>query len=531
MDSVTGLRLFDVNSLNEAVKGCGGLRGEKNCVLPGGTAVKITPSIPQRKIFSKSSSRLDSSGKLLHKRVTVQIGQQTFDMRISGSGGKLRVGGKVGTKKNEESFNSAFDAMKRCSDPTEKLCLLNLMVSLDPKRAKSELMKNAEDSGPFQGLLNQADHFGELWGPDHSGESMQNGGDLGIFEGLFDERGHPGSALDTMGAFKSYLGEKGIDNVTQFEGTIQSIYENLKLGHLSHKVHGGERERLDFSQSSFAREPAKIGVLMSIARHNNNTHTNGRSENISMENQHIFKPGGSPTGSVCYNTKFKTYVNPDRTMEAGLRTDFESDGTPKKISISDGQRLGLITPEKAQELQGQDLTEFTPLYVSFRATKSFADARADAANVMGLAPDNMKDAVALAGTIIDNLQPDVVPIFTGHSMGGMLAHAAGVVHNYSSIGFNSLGFGGGSRKWIDRHSEGKGCKRANDVNHAECHPTFAMRGDWVSDEEGSRVANVAAKKPYIGQRYIVENASGCTGINAHNRYAANIAALRNRMFD
>ncbi|MDR0740780.1 MAG: lysophospholipase [Puniceicoccales bacterium] len=117
---------------------------------------------------------------------------------------------------------------------------------------------------------------------------------------------------------------------------------------------------------------------------------------------------------------------------------------------------------------------------------------------MGWVPRSVRDADTLAQTIIDNLQPGVVPIFTGHSMGGMLAHAMGAKYNYASVGFNPLGLGEGVRRFIDKGDRGR-CKRANDVAYAECHPSFAMRGDWVSDERGSKVARLLVKKPYIGQ--------------------------------
>lgn len=83
-------------------------------------------------------------------------------------------------------------------------------------------------------------------------------------------------------------------------------------------------------------------------------------------------------------------------------------------------------------------------------------------------------------------------------MGGMLAHAMGAKYNYASVGFNPLGLGEGVRRFIDKGDRGR-CKRANDVAYAECHPSFAMRGDWVSDERGSKVARLLVKKPYIGQ--------------------------------
>jgi pimeloyl-ACP methyl ester carboxylesterase len=215
-------------------------------------------------------------------------------------------------------------------------------------------------------------------------------------------------------------------------------------------------------------------------------------------------------------------------MEAGLRFDRDGDNDPpKKMSISEGLELGLITPEKAQELKDQTppCTEFTPLYVVFRPTQSIADGLADARNIGGRlgVPQNVRDADALAQTIIENLQPGVVPIFVGHSMGGMLARAVGTKHNYASIGFNPLGLGRDVRKFINKGGSGR-CKQANDAAHAECHPSFVMRGDWVSDSSGSLVARAVVKKSDIGQSYIMEDRSGATGMFArHNAYARNIS--------
>jgi hypothetical protein len=493
MDSDIGLRLFDVNSLSEAV---GSFKSSTahNCTLPGGTAIQITPVPGQRRRLN-FFLRFRQRKQPLCERVTVQIGAQTFDMRVSGSGDKLRVGGKVGSGENAESFNNAFDAMKRCSNPTEKLCLLNLMISLDPKRAKSEL--------------------------------MQNGGDLGIFEGLFDQRGRPGDALIALDNFEEYLGEKGIDTV-QSKGMIQSIYENLKLGHLSHKVHGGERERLDFSQSNFAR--GNMGVLYEIAERTRRFRSSPIAQSVLRTSYAGMEFPERST--IRFDSSRETFVNADRTMEAWLNVGKDNDGNPEKMSINDGLFYGLITPETAQQLRDQRLDSFTPLYVSFRCTAQLADFGADIRNIMNGVPQNVRDADVLAETIIDKLQPGVVPIFTGHSMGGMLAHAVGAKRNYASIGFNPLGLGTGIREWIDMETEGGGgCQRANDVNHAGCHPTFAMQGDWVSDEEGSRVANVAVKKSYLGQRFMMEMKVSEEEIHRdqHNSFAENIKQHRDYM--
>jgi hypothetical protein len=490
MSDISRLPSFNVHSISAAIRS----DAEQSCALPNGMEIKLTPSIPRRTIFRRFS--LHNRGeRSLHKTVTIKLDDQEFTLRISGRKGKYKVGGKVGSKKNLESFQNVFSAMKACQDPKEKLYLLNLMISLNPEETKKELKNNDND--------------------------------LGIFKGLFDQEGRPSGTLSTLGNFESYLAGVGIDP-TEMKESITSLYENLKLGLLNNKIYGGKRKRLDFSQSNFASGSAKLEKLKSIAFHSGAAHWNGaRSGNITIEDQNIFRNNPCLPPNISHNSSRCTYANADRTMEAGLRFDRDYDsGLPKKISISEGLELGLVTPEKAQELKDQTppCTEFTPLYVIFRPTQSVADGLADARNIGGRlgVPQNVRDADALAQTIIENLQPGVVPIFVGHSMGGMLARAVGTKHNYASIGFNPLGLGRDVRKFINKGSRGR-CKQANDATHAECHPSFVMRGDWVSDGSGSLMARAVVKKSDIGQSYIMEDRSGVTGMFArHNAYAKNL---------
>jgi hypothetical protein len=114
---------------------------------------------------------------------------------------------------------------------------------------------------------------------------------------------------------------------------------------------------------------------------------------------------------IHYDNDHYSFVNSDRTMESALREG-------EFMSVSDAQSLGLITPEKADELQKFGIQEFTLLYVSFRVTEQMNDYIADAKNIMNMLPESIKDADALTQTILDNLQPGVVPIFMGHSMAG-----------------------------------------------------------------------------------------------------------------
>ncbi|MDR2812454.1 MAG: hypothetical protein LBB05_01520 [Puniceicoccales bacterium] len=491
MSDISSLQSFDTSSLSRTVS------GRKSCIepkytLPDGTMVKVTPLITHKKF--KFSSHSAPSDRLLHKRVSVSIGAQEFQLRISGNGKKLKIGGKIGSEKNRESFQNMLEVMKTCQQPAEKLHLLNLMASLDPESTKSELAKNGDD--------------------------------LGIFRDLFDREGHPGDAFISLNAFRSYLEEKGIDT-TQLEKTIQLTYENLKLGRLEGKIYGGERKRLHFSQSNLAKNAKSIKVLRDIAS------IRDRFKSTNNGHQDIFNSSSPsaiqfPSGSgISFDGMSNTFVNSNRTMEACFNI-LDWDGfNPKKMPISEGQRLGLITPEKAQELQAQGLQDFTPLYISFRPTQTFGDMRADVRNIAGGVPKNVRDTDIFAQTIIANLAPGVVPIFTGHSMGGMLAHVAGAKHNCASIGFNPLGLGEGVRKFID-DGDGSRCERANDVAHAECHPSFAMEGDWVSDGQGSQVARSLVKKPYIGQRYMMpiedDNIRKMWMNKRHNMYTENFEA-------
>jgi hypothetical protein len=71
----------------------------------------------------------------------------------------------------------------------------------------------------------------------------------------------------------------------------------------------------------------------------------------------------------------------------------------------------------------------------------------------------------------------------------MLAHAMDVKHNCASIGFNPLELGTAIREFIGEDK----CNQANNVAHAECHPSFAMKEDWVSDEKRSKIAGAVIK--------------------------------------
>jgi hypothetical protein len=262
-------------------------------------------------------------------------------------------------------------------------------------------------------------------------------------------------------------------------------------------------------------------VLSDIARHAKGGQ-HSVVDNKSMGNNLLFRTDpvsrGSAVGNIHFDDSRRTYVNADGTMTAWLRID------NRNMSIDQGLELGLITPEKARELlrQNPPRTEFTPLYVVFAPTRTLADMKSDIKNITNGVPQSVRDADVLAETINTNLETGVVPIFTGHSMRGMLAPAAGARHNCASIGFNRLGLGEGIRKFIDKGTGG-GCKQANDAAHAECHSSFAMHGDWVSDGSGSLVAKAFVKKPYSGQRYMMENETRETDMNKrHNAYEKNI---------
>lgn len=166
------------------------------------------------------------------------------------------MNGEVGSKSNNESFQSVLKAMGECSDGQEKLHLLDQMTSLSPRSTKRML--------------------------------IQNNRGLAFFDGLFTPDGQPGEVLGTVGKFGSYLEEKGIDKI-QFKESIESIYGNLKLSHLSNSVYGGERKRLNFSQSNFAKCPERIGKLEAIAYHNSSAYwREDCKDNLEMIAQGIF---------------------------------------------------------------------------------------------------------------------------------------------------------------------------------------------------------------------------------------------------
>jgi hypothetical protein len=454
-------------------------------------------------------SRLLPGGKKLHKRVAITIpGGVSFGLRVSGSRGQTRLGGEIGSQKNNESFDTVRAQMDRCSRAEEKLFLLDLMASSDPQRAKAWLNGSAGNESQSAYTRRPRD---ELIG--RIGEKLGN--------------------------------PEFVDTHTPEIGLLCG---KLQMGGLMNKGLGGERERLDIQESRFWN-PDGMQQLKGIAdtcrqgfslAHGANidegSHISGSTERYfrSPLQDELTMSDALAREGIHFDETRHTFSNSDRTMEAALRAG-------ASMSVANAQEFGLITPEKAEELSRQGKTSFTPLYISFRGSRlngqetSPEDFFASARNiVLDGCPQNVRDADALTKQILSRLNNSgnepVVPIFVGHSMGGMLAHAMGGKHNCASIGFNSLGLGEGVREFINANGgDGNWCELANDVAHAGCHPSFAMQGDIVSDEEGSLIAQMVIKKPYIGQRYIMPNVSGSHGMSAHEDYYGNIFALNTKM--
>jgi hypothetical protein len=103
-------------------------------------------------------------------------------------------------------------------------------------------------------------------------------------------------AFNRIDTFKSALAQKIASNdqenfKMEHKETINSLYENLKLEHLSNKVIGGERERLDIGESNFSRL-SKMDVLHDLARQNavSQWKSEGyRDKNIDINNKNIFQ--------------------------------------------------------------------------------------------------------------------------------------------------------------------------------------------------------------------------------------------------
>jgi hypothetical protein len=96
----------------------------------------------------------------LHQRVPVTLpdGKELFELRISGSGDKAKMGGKMGSEKNNESFINALVGMNRLSiseaDPKAKFQLINLMASINPLKTK-EWLKTNDAEQIFENLYMQ----------------------------------------------------------------------------------------------------------------------------------------------------------------------------------------------------------------------------------------------------------------------------------------------------------------------------------------------------------------------------------------
>jgi hypothetical protein len=483
--SISTINVLNVETLEELIQ-----NGSKVFILGNGETVTIT---------------VGRDGFWCSKLVVTLPNGRNFALKLNWLGNKIK------TELNNELLANVFNILETYPNPIVKFQLLNLVASIDPINVRKLLgVRDSQRGFVPLGIIGQDDKLTSMF--------------------------------DTVDAFKSSITEiLGDKIVEECEEMIKSTYGNLKLGNFV----DGERKRLDISESNFSRL-GKMSILHSLARRNaaswwrapterlsgapwievpdEEERQKGawpnRSENIDMSSIMVFRKEdfqGLTTvlpKKIRFDRESRSFVNADKTMEAALR-----DGGP--ISIFEAQSLGLITPEKAKELQRSGRTEFLPVYISFRATEKFNDYVADVKNILNKLPNSVKDADALAKLIISKLQPGVIPIFTGHSMGGMLAHSMGTKYNYASIGFNPLGLGTGVREFLGQDK----CVTANDALHAECHSSFIMRGDWVSDEEGSKIARIAVKKPYVGQRYVMPNESGIKGTKLHRYYVRNIKRL------
>jgi hypothetical protein len=89
-----------------------------------------------------------------------------------------------------------------------------------------------------------------------------------------------------------------------------------------------------------------------------------------------------------------------------------------------------------------------------------------------------------------------IPVFSGHSMGGMLAHAMGAKFRRMSFGFMPLGHGNGIRHDFVGNEN---WQSANGTD-ADSHISLITEGDWVSDPKSASAAYLRLPP---GKRYVI----------------------------
>jgi hypothetical protein len=95
-----------------------------------------------------------------------------------------------------------------------------------------------------------------------------------------------------------------------------------------------------------------------------------------------------------------------------------------------------------------------------------------------------------------NGQPIRIPVFAGHSMGGLIAQAMGAKFQRTSYVFNPLGIGDGVRNDFigeENYNQANG-------NDGRSHVAIITAGDWVSDP---RCASAKVLRPQLGTRIIL----------------------------
>ncbi|KAK8841701.1 hypothetical protein M9Y10_026645 [Tritrichomonas musculus] len=198
------------------------------------------------------------------------------------------------------------------------------------------------------------------------------------------------------------------------------------------------------------------------------------------------------------------YISNDYKLYVSVRS------ASKTTLVTDAKRLGLITPEKAEELKECHINEIQLIYIIFRSLSCIKDVFTAAKNVMDLVPVSIDHADKFTRELIEKIRNfnqkvssskiRCIPLFLGFSMGGMTAKVMSIKYGFSSVVFNPLGIGRGLQNFIGEEK----LKIARDDNHSLCYQSYFMKWDWVSDSHSNNISKYFIFKPQIGQSFIID---------------------------
>jgi hypothetical protein len=151
--------------------------------------------------------------------------------------------------------------------------------------------------------------------------------------------------------------------------------------------------------------------------------------------------------------------------------------TNRSFTPSEAVAAGIIDPNPG------DPRPIRPVIVGFGGTTGVGDSVECAFNLLGGKMERFnacEDFVARVQAECDQKNAALtecryIPVLAGHSMGGMIALAIAVKRGISSITFNSMGVGSGSRDTI-----GEAAFLVADTTAVSYHLNLSFEGDWVS---------------------------------------------------